>query len=127
VRLSPTSTLVGLLILALGICAVRFLQRGFREGRVGRPWLFVRGGVFILGTCLGVAAVAHSHYPTPDIRLLGFPFVAAEFQRSPRGGWTDFVGIWTYVATLANFGVGFLLPQLLFAGIAWSAARRQEG
>jgi hypothetical protein len=120
------STLVGLLILALGICAAYFLQRGFREKRFGRPWLLVEAGVFVVGICLGIAALAHSHYSTPDIRLLGFPFLAAEFQRAPGGGWVDFVGIRTYLATLGNFAVGFLLPHLFFAGAAWSAMRRHH-
>ena len=120
------ATGAGLLILALGICAARFLQRGFREKRFGRPWIFVRAGVFVVGICLGVAALAHSDYPTPDVRLLGFPFVAAEFHRVPGGGWADFIGIRTYVATVANFGIGFLLPHLLFAGAVWIAMRRHE-
>ena len=110
------STLAGLLILAIGVCAARFLQRGFREKRFGRAWLFVEAGVFIVGVCLGVAAVAHTRYPTPDMRLLGFPFLAAEFQRAPSGGWVDFVGVRTYLATLGNFAVGLFLPHVVFGG-----------
>jgi hypothetical protein len=120
------SALFGWLVLALGICAGRFLQRGFREKRFGRAWLFIELGVLIVGISLGVAAVTHIRYLTPDIRLLGFPFLAAEFQRARSGGWVDFVGIQTYIATLGNFAVGLLLPHLIFAGAAWPFLRRRH-
>lgn len=120
------SGLIGLLILALGICAAMFLQRGFRDRRFGHTWLLVEAGVLIVGIALGVAAVAHSRYLTPDTRLLGFPFLAAEFQRSPSGGWVDFVGARTYVATLGNFAVGLFVPHLIFAAAAWYSVWRRR-
>src|SRR5262245_13896288 len=100
------STMFGLLVLALGIFAVQFLRRRFREKRFGRVWLLLEAGVLIIGVCLGVTAVVHAEYLNPDVALLGFPFRAAEFQRAPGGGWVDFVGARTYVATIGNFAVG---------------------
>src|SRR5262249_10872203 len=99
-------TLLGLTVLALGIFAARFLERGFQAGRLGRVWLLAEAAVLVFGIVLGVAAVAHSRYPTPDIRLLGFPFLAAVFERSSTGGWADFVGLRTLPATIGNFVAG---------------------
>jgi hypothetical protein len=117
-------TLLGFAVLALGVFAARFLERGFKNGRFGRVWLFAEAVVLVVGVALGIAAVAHSRYPTPDTRLLGFPFLAAVFERSPTGGWADFVGLRTLPATIGNFVAGLFLPHLLFATAAWLSTRR---
>lgn len=119
-------TLLGFIVLALGILAARFLQSAFKSGRLARVWVFAEVVVLIAGIALGVAAVAYSRYPTPDSRLLGFPFLAAVFERSPSGGWADFVGLRTLPATIGNFGVGLFLPHLLFAVAVWSTIRRHH-
>jgi hypothetical protein len=115
--------LAGLAILPIGIWAVRFIRRSFRSGGFGLPWIFVAVGFMIAGVVLGAVAGVHSSYPDPDTRLLGFPFVAAEFERSPTGGWVDFLGPRTLPAMLGNFSIGMLLPQVLFAGVLWSSAQ----
>ena len=119
-------TLFGLVVLALGVVAARFLKRAFQSGSVGRAWVRAQVVVLIAGAGLGVAAVAHSRYPTPDTRFLGFPFPAAMFQRSPRGGWIDFVGVLTLPATIGNFLVGLIFPHLLFAAAVWFTIRTQR-
>ena len=66
-------------------------------------------------------------YPTPDTRLLGFPFLTAAFEHSATGGWVDFVGLRTLPATVGNFAVGFfyvtycspLRLGLAFGGTMW--------
>lgn len=118
--------LVGLLILALGVAAARFFWCGFQNGRLGRGWRTVEAIVLVCGICLGVAAVAHSRYPTPDKRLVGFPFLAAVFERTPSGAWADFVGPRTLVASIGNFAVGLLLPHLPIAVFALFAKRQRE-
>ena len=120
------TTLVGLLILALGVDAARFLWRGFQSGRLGRGWKTVEAIVLVCGICLGVAAVAHSHYPTPDKRLVGFPFLAAVFERTPSGAWADYVGPITLPATIGNFAVGLLLPHLPLATWLWFGLKRRS-
>lgn len=120
------STLLGFVVLALGVFAARFLEGGFKDGRLGRVWLFAEAAVLVVGIFLGIAAVAHSRYPTPDTRLLGFPFLAAVFERSPTGGWADFVGLRTLPATIGNFVAGLFLPHLLFATAAWLSTRRHN-
>jgi hypothetical protein len=78
----------------------------------------------VIGAALGIAAVAYSRYPTPDVRLVGFPFLAAVFERSPSGGWADFLGARTYPAILGNFVVGLFLPQLVLSTAAWMSMKR---
>lgn len=116
-------TVLGFAVVALGILAARFLTCSFKGARLGRAWMFAEAVVLVAGIFLGVAAVAHSRYPTPEIRLLGFPFLAAVFERSPSGGWVDFVGIRTLPAVLGDFIVGLLLPHIFFAGAAWMSIR----
>ncbi|MDB6024070.1 MAG: hypothetical protein JWM68_293 [Verrucomicrobiales bacterium] len=119
-------TLLGFVVLALGVVAARFLERAFKDGRLSRIWIFAEVGILVVGIVLGILAVAHSRFPTPDTRLLGFPFLAAVFERSPTGGWADFVGVRTLLATLGNFIVGLFLPHLLFAGVAWFSTRKHN-
>ena len=116
--------LLGLAVPVFGVYAACFLKRGFMGGRPSRAWLFTEIAFLVVGFLLGIAAVAYSRYPTPDTRLLGFPFVAAVFERSPTGGWVDFVGPRTYFATIGNFVIGLFLPRLLFATLAWLSHRR---
>lgn len=117
-------TLIGLLILALGFAATRFLWRGFKDGRLGRGWKMAEAVVLVCGICLGVAAVVYIRYPAPDTRLLGFPFLAAAFERTPGGAWADYVGAITLPATIGNFAVGLLLPHLPLAALC-AVKRRQ--
>jgi hypothetical protein len=119
-------TVLGIVVLALGVSAARFLQRAFRKGKLGRVLIFAEVLILLAGTALGIAAVGHSRYPTPDTRLVGFPFLAAVFQHSPGGGWTDFVGFRTLPATIGNFAVGLFLPHLLFAAAVWVTIRRHH-
>ena len=115
-------TLSGLAVLPIGIWAVYFVKRRLKDGGFGGQWIFAIVGFIVAGVALGVVGISHSSYPNPDTRLLGFPFVAAEFQRSPTGGWVDFVGIRTVPAALGNFTVGMLLPHVVFAGVLWLRA-----
>ena len=117
-------TFLGISVLTLGGFAAWFLKRCFQEGKLGRTWRFAEAAVLIVGVGLGIAAVAHSRYPTADTRLLGFPFLAAVFERSPSGGWADFFGLVTFPATIGNFLVGLLLPHLPFALVAWLCIRK---
>jgi hypothetical protein len=119
-------TLLGFSVLVLGVFAARFLERGFTNGRLNRMWMFAEALILVSGIVLGFVAVSHSRYPTPEIRLLGFPFLAAIFERSPTGGWADFVGIRTLPATVGNFMVGLFLPHLPFAGVAWLSGRNRR-
>jgi hypothetical protein len=119
-------TLLGFFVLVLGVFAARFLQRGFNNGRLNRMWMFAEAFILVAGIVLGFVAVSHSRYPNPDTRLLGFPFLAAIFERSPTGGWADFVGIRTLPATVGNFMVGLFVPHLPFAGVAWLSSRNRR-
>ena len=118
------STLFGFAILVVGMGAVWFLRRAFARQHLGRAWMFAEIVAVVIGAALGFAAVAHSRYPTPDVRLLGFPFLAAVFERSPSGGWADFLGARTLPATVGNFVVGLFLPHLFLAAAAWMSMRR---
>ena len=119
-----TSTLFGFGILAAGIVAAWFLRRAFAHQLLARTWRRAEIVAVVTGVVLGITAVAYSRYPTSDIRLLGFPFVAAVFERSPSGGWADFLGARTYPATVGNFFVGLFLPHLFLAAVAWMSTRR---
>lgn len=110
-------TLVGLIVLVLGVAAVRFLWRGFKDGRLGCGWKMAEAVVLVCGICLGGAAVVYIRYPAPDTRLLGFPFLAAAFERTSDGAWADYVGAITLPATIGNFAVGLLLPHLPLAAL----------
>lgn len=119
------STLLGLAVLALGGLSAKFLWSEVKSGRLGRAWVIAEAIVLIAGLALGIAAVSHSRYPTPDTRLVGFPFLMAIFERSPTGGWADFVGFLTLPALIGNFAAGLLLPHIPFAAWAWSASKRR--
>jgi len=118
------STVFGLGILAAGIVATRFVHRAFVQQHLSSAWMRAEIIAVVTGVALGVGAVAYSRYPTPDVRLLGFPFLAAVFERSPGGGWADFLGVGTLPATVGNFVVGLFLPQFFIAAAAWMRARR---
>jgi hypothetical protein len=65
-------------------------------------------------------------YSSPSIKVLGFPFVAAVFERSPGGEWADFVGIKTYFAIFGNFLFGLSIALLASTFIVWIRNRRTE-
>lgn len=119
-------TLLGFAVLAAGAVAMRFLDRIFKHGQLGRVWTFAQVVALVASAGLGIAAVVHSRYPTPDVRLLGFPFLAAAFERSPTGGWTDFVGVLTLPAMVGNFLVGFFIPQVFIAMAVWFCLRKNN-
>jgi len=119
-------TLIGLAVLALGALTGRSLRGRFKANRFDRKWMLAESLVFVCGLTLGIIAIGFSRYPTPNTRLLGLPFVAAVFERSPDGHWADFVGMRTLPATLGNFIVGFVLPHIPFAWVVRLAERRHH-
>lgn len=71
---------------------------------------------FLLGLLLAVGSVFVSYPVGDNLRVMGFPFLAAAFER--RGDiWIDFMSPLTPVAYLANATFAFVLPHLLLR--AW--------
>ncbi len=108
----------------LGFLAIGFLIRGFTENRSRRLHFFAEIAALILGVSLGIAAVTYSRYPSPDLRVVGFPFAAAMFERMSPGEWADFIGFRTIFASIGNFLIGLLFPYL-FLPLILAPGRRK--
>jgi hypothetical protein len=108
--------LVGLLTLITGLLA--FLRNRRLRGSLRQR---------VLTAIVSIALVAWSFqlsYALDDShRIIGFPFMAAVFERSG-GHWTDFLGPMTYPALLGNCLVAIALPQL--ALFLWRARQRRR-
>jgi hypothetical protein len=91
-----------------------------RSKTLSRFWLAL---TLTSGFVLGLLACCSVEYSSPTVKLVGFPFVAAVFERSPTGGWVDFVGLKTYAASVANFLFGLSIPCSILAVSAWFRRR----
>ena len=116
----------GVLLLIGGAFSYVYSARVISTRTLGLGWRAAWFIALAIGVALGFGAVAFSRYPTPDYRLLGFPFLAAEFVHSPSGGWVDFVGVLTLPATIGILLTGMLAPQLVLALLLWSYGRRRH-
>ena len=111
--------IIGWLVIASGGVAGFYL----RKHQLTVRWLFA---TLTCGFVLGLLACGFMEYSSPTVKLLGFPFVAAVFERSPSGGWADFVGLKTYYATVGNFLFGLSIALLPSALAVWIRGRRTE-
>ena len=117
--------LLGFGLLIAGGFAARYLIRGFRAGRIGRPWLVAELCVAVGGVMLGCTLFGYTAFASATVKTVGFPFLAAVFECHD-GRWADYVGAITLPAGVGNFAVGVLTPHVVLAAIAWALLRKRS-
>jgi len=119
-----TATILGLVVGIFGSIA---LIRNVREWRLRfrktvRVTKFV---VFSIGIALAVASYFVTYPYGSTVRVIGFPFPAAAFEKHA-GHWLDFSGPLTLPFMCANAWVGLVLPHLALR-MFQSVARLRQG
>jgi len=79
----------------------------------------------LIGVGLGAGSLFITYNYSPTLKIYGFPFVTAAFQKEGTG-WTDFVGPLTLPATVGNAVVAFVLPQIGLAVLLGRQRRKNH-
>jgi hypothetical protein len=112
-----TFTLVGIAGLVGGVLAARSAHRLILKGKL--VWWRIQAIPIVAGVVLATLLATRSYSASDSLRIVGFPFPAAAFERH-HGVWLDFVGPTTVPFFLANIAFFLVLPQFI---VMWRLRR----
>ena len=116
--MTNSAEIAGVITVTAGCLGALYIWLLYESKRISWLWILPTLFAIAVGFGLGHILFDFTYYPSKNVRVVGFPFVAAVFELQPGGLWMDFVGPWTLVYALGNFFVGLTAPVAVLATLA---------